>query len=100
MSGSRLPESAPFAAPTRTKQIAFWAIAITFLLVCIEFGCFLVTRFRPDLFDQRELILAQLRSADFERIKANSASDLLGWDNPSSTMTQTKNCAGEDVTST
>jgi hypothetical protein len=101
MSGSRLPESAPLnVATARTKQIAFWAIAITFLLVCIEFGCFLVTRFRPDLFDQRELILARLRSADFERIKANSASDLLGWDNPASTITQTKNCAGEAVNST
>jgi lysophospholipase L1-like esterase len=101
MSGSRLPESAPLkVGPARNKQFAFWAITIIFLLVCIELACFLVTRFRPDLFDQRELIVAQLGSADFERIQANSASDLLGWDNPASTITQTKNCAGEEVTST
>jgi hypothetical protein len=101
MSGSRLPESAPLkVGPARNKQFAFWAITIIFLLVCIELACFLVTRFRPDLFDQRELIVAQLGSADFERIQANSASDLLGWDNPASVITQTKNCAGEEVTST
>jgi hypothetical protein len=85
---------------TQSKKTTFWAITIAILLVGTELGSFSVTRFRPDLFDHRELALAELGPADFDRVKATTASDLLGWDNPTSTTEQTTNCAGEEVTST
>ena len=75
-------------------------IAIAIPLAGMEFASFGLTRIHPDLFDQRELILVQLRPADFELIKETTASDLLGWDNPASTTARKKNCAGEEITYT
>jgi hypothetical protein len=87
-------------AISRITKAAFWTIMTAAPLICIELGCLAVARFRPDLFDHRELTLAELRPVDFDRVKATTASDLLGWDNPASTTAHSRSCTGEEVTST
>ncbi len=89
--------------PSSAQHAAFWAILIAAVLVGIEFGCFGLTRLRPDLFDNREAVLAvlaALQPADFNRVEATTASDLLGWDNPASMTAQMRNCTGQEITYT
>jgi hypothetical protein len=84
----------------RIRYATFWAVCIATLLVSIELACFVVTRLRPDLFDEREQFLDGLRLAEFDRAKTTTASNLLGWDNPASTTVRTTNCAGDEVVAT
>jgi hypothetical protein len=77
--------------------VLFWTVAVALSLATIEMVCFSVAQLRPDLFDYRQVALAKLQSTEFERFKATSASDLLGWDNPT-TVRRQQNCVGHEVT--
>jgi lysophospholipase L1-like esterase len=81
------------------SRIAFWAITLALPLICLELGSFALARLRPDLFDDREVVLAQIAPADFARARA-TMSDRLGWDNPASAETRERNCTGEEVVAT
>jgi len=81
------------------RRLAFWAITLALPLICLELGSFTLARLRPDLFDDREVALAQIGPADFARARA-TMSDPLGWDNPASTELRERNCAGEEVVAT
>jgi hypothetical protein len=81
----------------RVRRVAFWAAIVAIQFAILEVGCFLTTRMRPDLFDQREAALAKLVPKEFEQFKASIASNLLGWDNPA-TVTRLSNCVGQEVT--
>jgi lysophospholipase L1-like esterase len=89
--------SASMSLPRR--RIAFWAVTLALPLICLELGSFALARLRPDLFDDREAVLAPLGPADFARARA-TVNDRLGWDNPASAERRERNCAGEEVVAT
>jgi hypothetical protein len=59
-----------------------------------------LTKLRPDFFDQREAFLSHLRSEDFERFQQQAASNTLGWDNPAGQTRRQRNCIGIEITYT
>ncbi len=65
------------------RRLAFWAITLALPLIGLELASFALARLRPDLFDDREAVLAQITLADFSRALP-TMSDTLGWDNPAS----------------
>jgi hypothetical protein len=69
-------------------------------VIAAEASCFVFTKLRPDLFDQRQVILANLQPERFQRFKKTSASNILGWDNPAAAVQRWRSCAGETVTYT
>ena len=81
------------------RRLAFWAIILALPLIGLELASFALARLRPDLFDDREAVLAQITPADFSRALP-TMSDTLGWDNPASAELRARNCAGEEVVAT
>jgi len=61
----------------------------------VEPASFGLTRLRPDLVDDREAALAEVRTVDFGRFKATAASNLLGWNDPTSTTPSAKKIVRE-----
>lgn len=82
--------------PLPRRSLAFWALTLALPLAGLELGGFALAQLRPDLFDDREVALAAITPAEFERARA-TMSDRLGWDNPAAREARTQNCAGETV---
>ena len=84
----------------RFGRTLLWLATIAVPVVCLELSGFAVTKLKPELFDQRTQFLAKLQPEDFAHFKANSASRLLGWDNPAGRTVKQHNCRGVDITYT
>jgi hypothetical protein len=83
-----------------SKKIAFWLAILAVPLTFSEFGGYTLTKFRPDLFDQRQTVLSKLSQRDFDQFKQFAASIKLGWDNPPGRTRHDQTCGGIDVTYT
>ena len=59
------------------RRIAFWAVTLALPLICLELGSLALAQLRPDLFDDRETVLARIGPADFAHARA-TMSDRLG----------------------
>src|ERR1043165_6490639 len=77
------------------RPIVFWAVTVAVPLACAELASFALMRLRPDLFDQREAVLARVNRKDFEHVRTTTASNSLGWDNPAAVSIRAGRCLGD-----
>jgi hypothetical protein len=87
--------------PSARATIALhWLMVAAVPLVCLELLGFALTKVAPDLFDQRQQVLATLRPNALDDFKQSVASNILGWDNPAGDTRRLRNCVGEEITFT
>jgi hypothetical protein len=83
--------------PDDRRSRVFWLIAFAIPLAFIELFGFAVTRLAPQLFDQRDAVLATLTPDRFAQFRAAVASPVLGWDNPAGATRHAVNCGHADI---
>jgi hypothetical protein len=72
-------------------------MALAIPLAFIELFGFAATRLAPELFDQRDAVLATLTPDAFAQFRAAVASPVLGWDNPAGATRHAANCGHADI---